>query len=89
MFSLDIADELGKMLWHVFHEIAWAFPFSKEDELALQQKYIMLFMLHGLDDKIGMLIFSVLPCSQQHQEYTTFILQLGLVLILIVVNTCV
>ena len=50
---LDISDDIAKLAWVAFRDLAWAFQGTDEDMDALHHKYIKLFMEHGLSRGIS------------------------------------
>ena len=52
---LDISDDIAKLAWVIFHDLAWAFEGDEGDMDALHHRYINLFMEHSLSRSISML----------------------------------
>ena len=52
---LDVSDDIAKLAWVIFRDLAWAFEGDEGDMDALHHKYINLFMEHGLSRSISML----------------------------------
>lgn len=57
--ALDIQDEMCKLSWSIFRDLAWNFHFSLEDDSALRTKHISTLLMYGLESNIGVFFFSV------------------------------
>ncbi|KAJ7212989.1 hypothetical protein GGX14DRAFT_360980, partial [Mycena pura] len=55
----DVPDETAKLAWEIFHEIAWAYRATSEEQAANRLKHAKLFLLHGIPNGIG--VFSLSP----------------------------
>ena len=53
---LNISDDIVKLVWVLFCDLAWAFEGDEGDIDALHHKYINLFMEHGLSGGISTLM---------------------------------
>jgi len=51
--SLDIPDDIAKLAWAPFRELAWSLNPTEEQELASRIKHLKLFLMHGIQRKIG------------------------------------
>ncbi|KAJ7755249.1 hypothetical protein B0H16DRAFT_1458791 [Mycena metata] len=48
-------DETAKLAWEQFREIAWGFEPTADDQKANLVKHVKLFLIHGLEHRIGVL----------------------------------
>ena len=53
---LNISDDIAKLVWVLFRDLAWEFEGDEGDIDALHHKYINLFMEHGLSRGISTLM---------------------------------
>ncbi|KAJ6577782.1 hypothetical protein B0H19DRAFT_867941, partial [Mycena capillaripes] len=49
----DVPDETAKLAWETFRIMAWSFDPTPEEQNANRLKHIKLFLMHGLDQRIG------------------------------------
>jgi hypothetical protein len=59
----DIPDETAKLAWETFRVIAWAFEPTPEEQNTNRIKHIKLFLMHGLELRIGTLVGIFTHCS--------------------------
>ncbi|KAJ7577697.1 hypothetical protein C8J56DRAFT_1007158 [Mycena floridula] len=66
VLALDIPDEICKLAWKTFRDMAWSFTPSAEVDLSIRTKHILLFLKHGLGQNIGtgQFLFNFYPPSR-------------------------
>lgn len=56
--DFSMSDNMGKVAWEYFCKLAWSLPFTNhEEEQAMVQKHLKLFLHHGISRNIGKYCF--------------------------------